>query len=425
MLIDSMDTVVTGFIQKQNPEPENQLLIKETNLKRLFHLIYNHQEISRAELATLTKLSPTTVSVLVEELISSGLVYMSGIGKTNKIGRKPVMLKINGERLQIPTIAWERTGFRYVLFDLLCNELESFFTPHDELVDYAEELHHLITQESKHLDETKLGAMCLSIPAVVDPVTKRIVSTVLDVTDNDDFLIKINGKFPNVPIIIGNESAFYAYAENVFVLSIRAQNLIYINVNDGVGVGIIHEGDIYRGSFGMAGEFGHMSIDMNGPLCSCGNRGCIERLISIPRIIENITIELENGNHSAIETYCGGNYGIISLDMVARAFQATDLLVTEILKKTALQLSFGINNLVRIFDPETIVIGGGIELFGPDFLEIVKDLVNRQGEMKLPNEVDIRYTELPPAFKNKGAARYYIDNVMRFTVNRDRDVIVC
>ncbi len=210
-----------------------------------------------------------------------------------------------------------------------------------------------------------------------------------------------------------------------FVLSSQAQNLIYVDINEGVGVGIIYQGEIYRGAFGMAGEFGHTSIDMNGPLCSCGNRGCLERLISTPWIIENIVRELDGETAAFIDIYGDGVTDKIDFGMVARAFRESDPVAMQILSKTALQLSFGINNITRIIDPEIIVIGGGIEILGSAFLDLVIADVHRNGALMLPSEVEIRYTELPPEYKNKGSAKYYIDNIMKFTVNKEKELIIC
>jgi predicted NBD/HSP70 family sugar kinase len=415
----------SGFIHKQTSDIQNQLLIKERNLRRLFDLIYAHKEISRATLATMTKLSPTTVSSLIDELLSCEVVLTSGVETSGKIGRKAILLQVNPNRMQIPTIAWEKDGFRYVLYDLLCNELETIFLPLSKTSDYAEELHQLIVRKSKKVVQERVGALCISIPAVLDVNSHRIISTVLDVQGHEDFLVQVKKQFQARPVIIGNESAFYAYAEKEFSLSTRAENVIYINVNVGVGAGIIYRGKIYRGSFGMAGEFGHMSVDMHGPLCTCGNRGCIERLISTPRIIERVVEAVRQGGASLVTECCEGDLAGVTLPMIAQAFKEGDSLVDKVIQEVAHVLSFGITNVIRIFDPEILVIGGGIEILGPRFLEMVKDGVNQNGSILLASTVEIIYTKLPPSCKNRGAAKYYIDNIMRFTVRKTEDVIIC
>jgi len=358
-------------------------------------------------------------------MIASGLIVTSGVEKSNKIGRRAILLKINPDRLQIPTIAWERGGFRYVLYDLECNELESFYFPTTDHASYVETLHELIMEKSQGLDSDKLGALCITVPAIVDIKGQKIISTVLDVQTQAEFLVDVRKIFVARPVVIGNESAFYAYAEREFVLNRKVQNLVYINVNIGVGAGIIYRGKIYRGSFGMAGEFGHTSVDMNGPLCVCGNRGCLERLISTPRIVERVVEAVRTNPSSSLTEICEGNLENVTLQQVAQAFLLGDQIVVDAMREVATILAFGINNVLRIFDPEILVIGGGIEIFGEYFLNMVKETVACYGSSIIASGVEIIYTKLSPVCKNRGAAKYYIDNIMRITEQREEDVIIC
>lgn len=415
----------TGFIQRKNSDMQSQLIIKERNLRRLFDLIHAHGEISRAALAAETKLSPTTVSSLVDEMIESGLVFTSGLENSNSVGRKAILLKINADRMQIPTIAWERDGFRYILYDLACNELESFFLPFGDHVQYVEALYDLVSHKSQKIDTSKLGALCITIPAVVDTKTHKIISTVLDVKGQENFLADIRKYFIARPVVVGNESAFYAYAEKEFSFAEKADNVIYINVNVGVGAGIIYRGKIYRGSFGMAGEFGHTSVDMHGPLCSCGNRGCLERLISTPRILERVISAVSQAKESILFSLVKENPEMITFEMIARAYREGDVVVEAALKEVASILSVGITNVIRIFDPEIVVIGGGIEIFGEGFLNAVKDGISQYGSSILNSGVEITYTKLPPTCKNKGAAKYFVDNLMRITKRKEEELIIC
>ncbi len=415
----------TGFIQREGGEVKSQLMVKEKNMKRLFDLISMEKEISRAGLAAKTKLSPTTVSTLIDEMIEHEIIVPGGIEQATRIGRKGILLRINSERLHIPTIAWERSGFRYILYDLSCNEIENFYFPFSKNTNYAEILHNLIMEKSKGIKKDVLGPLCVTVPAVVDPKTHKIISTVLDLNGQESFLLDVRKTFIARPVIVGNESSFYAYAEKEFTLSRKVQNLVYINVNIGVGAGIIYKGKIYRGSFGMAGEFGHTSVDMNGPLCSCGNRGCLEQLISTPRIIERAVSAVKSEHSTILTSICDGNLDNISLEDVAQAYMQGDEGVILAMSEIASILAFGINNVLRIFDPQIVVIGGGIEVFGEPFLNLVKESIAHSGSSILRSGVEIIYTKLSTSCKNRGAAKYYIDNIMRITKQREEEIIIC
>lgn len=407
--------IVIGCSKNEDNGLTNQQLIKETNQRRIFSLIYHNNDISRAKLAQKTGLSPTTVSALVDDLIDSGLVFTKGAGKKATSGRKPIMLEVNSCRYQIACITWRKTEFQYTLYDLKCNEIESITVPINHNGDYAGAIHHIIENESQKMERDKLLSLCISVPAIIDYKTKKIISTVLDLCTNYDFATEIKKRFPKTPIMIGNESAFFAYGEKEYSSTIPVDNLVYININDGVGAGIVYNGEVFKGSYGTAGEFGHMSIDMNGPQCSCGNKGCIERLINYQAIIARVQQEIKDGGYSVVKGYCDGNLDSINFKMICKALEEDDALVSEIIDDIAKKLAFGINNVISIFNPEEVVIGGGMEKLGDKFLKAVRKKTKVTGFRKLVSDVLIRYTRLTGNAESKGAAKYYIDNIFRPT----------
>lgn len=405
--------IVIGCSKNQDNGLTNQQLIKETNQQRIFSLIYHNNDISRAKLAQRTGLSPTTVSALVDELIDSGLVLTKGAGIKATSGRKPIMLEVNGSRYQIACISWRRSGFQYSLYDLKCNEIESITVPAAQNDDFAQSIYNIVRNQSKKLKTDKLLALCISVPAIIDYKTKKIISTVLDIRSDYDFVTEINACFPDTPIMIGNESAFYAYGEKEYSSAVPVDNLVYININDGVGAGIVYNGEIFKGSYGTAGEFGHMSIDMNGPQCSCGNKGCIERLINFNAITARVQQEIKDGGYSVVKDYCNGDLDSISFDMICKALEEDDALVAEIMDDIAKKLAFGINNVISIFNPQEVVIGGGMEKLGDKFLNAVRKKTKITGFRKLVSDVKIHYTRLHGNAESRGAAKYYIDNIFR------------
>lgn len=404
--------ITTGFIRQDSGTLKNQLLQKEQNLKQLFDLILTEGEISRAALTAKTGLSPTTVSALTGELVESGLVISCGIDKRPSVGRKALLFRVNPERLQIPTFAFEQFGLRYALYDLAFNELESLYFPITERnSDYIRELPSQVRKNSKKLDESKCGAVCVILPAIVDLKGDKIISTVLNLDTQNDLLESIGEIFETRPIMVGNESAFYAYAEKEFVIGGEVQNLIYVNINVGVGAGLIYQGKIYRGSFGMAGEFGHTSVDMEGPLCVCGNKGCLERLINTTQIVERVK------RAKGVES--------LTYEEAAELFLQGDPEVVAVMEEVASIIAFGVKNILRIFDPEVLVVGGGIEIFGPRFLEMIEDNLANGGSSLIAIKAEIRYTELTIACKNRGAAKYYTDNLMHIIEQGEEEIIFC
>jgi len=404
----------------------NQQFIKETNMKLLFNLINKHGTISRAELAHITQLSPTTVSVLVDELLNSGIVISVGMGKTKTSGRKPIMLEINPQGAYIASFAWKKKGLKFSLMDLKCNEVENFFVNTTPGADYAEEIRKAVESSAiSKLGKEKLLAVCIVLPAIVEAETKRIVSTVLDINEDNNVLVRLTEKFPDVPIVVGNESAFFAYAEKEFSDENDVKNLVYVNIHAGVGAGIVFNGQIFRGSSGMAGEFGHMSIDINGPKCACGNRGCLERLVSVPAMARKINESINSGRETVITQLTGNNPEKITIEVIKQALDMGDPLVLEIVDETASKLAFGISNIISIFNPEVVVLGVEIQKLGDVFLEKVKENTSRMGFRKLVDKVHIKYTDLGGNVENLGATKYFLDNIFKLSVNMGGNLIVC
>jgi glucokinase len=152
-------------------------------------------------------------------------------------------------------------------------------------------------------------------------------------------LKKILEKEFRVPVHLDNDANCAALAEARFGAAKKARNFIYITVSTGIGGGIIIDRQLYRGAIGAAGEFGHMVIDPRGPLCGCGNHGCFEALAS----------------GSAIKKRSGMD--AIAVELAARQ---GDKKALAVIQETAHYLAIGIANLVNIFNPEMVVIGGGV-----------------------------------------------------------------
>ncbi len=155
------------------------------------------------------------------------------------------------------------------------------------------------------------------------------------------------------------------------------RNFIYITISTGIGGGIIIDGKIYTGTIGTAGEVGHMVINDKGPACSCGNRGCWETLASGTALAREARERIKAGNKTAILDYAGGKAENVTAEAVHQAAQAGDNLARKLIARTGYYVGVGLANLINIFNPELIVIGGGLSniggsLFEPAFAEARK-----------------------------------------------------
>lgn len=217
-------------------------------------------------------------------------------------------------------------------------------------LDECEEKHHHITVAGvgcAGLVDGVAGHIYISpnLPGWKDIPLKRIFSTAL-----------------SLPVIVENDVNSAAYAEYLKGAGRGTRHFICITLGTGVGGGLIIDGRLHRGMHGFAGEVGHMIIQIGGPQCTCGNRGCLESLVKADAIKERATEAMHAGRESTLKDIDG-----FEVKDIAEEALSGDELSIEVLAETGRLLGIGLTNLVHIFNPEVIAIGGGIAGAG-DFI---------------------------------------------------------
>ncbi len=160
-----------------------------------------------------------------------------------------------------------------------------------------------------------------------------------------------------LPVIVENDANATALAEWKFGAGQGAQNLIFLTMGTGIGGGIIVDGRLYRGTNDLAGEVGHQTILLDGPLCGCGKRGCLEALASGPAIARLARESLHYGRHKHVVALAGGKPADITAAHVIQAAQEGDLFACKILEEAGTYMGVGIANLIQILNPERIILG--------------------------------------------------------------------
>lgn len=370
----------------------SQQMIKDANLKLIFNLISQFDPISRIELKKMTGLSATTVSTLCEELRQKDLIVETGIKESNTSGRKAVLMSINPNGGYFCGIELSSI-LRLDCYDL---NFRRFAGQELEISDWSS-LSDLIFSALKKIQHASekhgsLLGMTIGAPASIDVQNNRIIaSTVLEnLKPDEDIVGDLKKRLPDVPVLLCNNSSLIAYAEKEF--GSHACNLVSIDISEGVGSGIVIDGSIYTGASGFAGEFGHVSIDRNGPRCKCGSYGCLESMVNVPAILKKI--EEKTGQK-------------MTLEAAQKTCEKGNAAISEILTETARLLSFGINNLLNLLNPEVIIISGAITAFGDGLLEPLSRFL---AEKALPGkQIPIQFTSVKGNPITLGGARYAFD----------------
>jgi len=184
----------------------------------------------------------------------------------------------------------------------------------------------------------------------------------------------VNRKY-RVNTLLINDASAAALGEYHFGAGKGVNNLIYLTVSTGIGGGIIINGELYLGPSGSAGEIGHMTIDINGPRCSCGNIGCLETLASGTAVAREAIRRIGQGEESSLTDIVEGKIENITAEKVSMAAQGGDSLASDVISEAATYLGVGMVNLVNIFNPEMIIVGGGVANMGDLLLEPARQVV--------------------------------------------------
>jgi predicted NBD/HSP70 family sugar kinase len=189
----------------------------------------------------------------------------------------------------------------------------------------------------------------------------------------------------DLPVYTDNDANAAALGERYFGAAQYVDNFVYVVANIGLGTGLVIGGHLYQGASGFAGEAGHTTIDPDGPLCRCGNRGCWERLASQRALIERVEEAVLAGQPSLIEGMAKGDQPRITVQMITDAARRGDGVSLRALEETGIYLGIGIANLVNMFNPSLVVFGGTLSL-AHEFLIPVARRVVLERAMKGPRE---------------------------------------
>lgn len=182
----------------------------------------------------------------------------------------------------------------------------------------------------------------------------------------------------NTRIFVDNDATVAAIGEHKFGVAVGCDHFVCVTLGTGIGGGVVTNGRVYRGASGAAGEIGHMTIDIDGPLCACGNRGCWEALASGSALEREARAKIAEGIKTSIPNYAKGSDGRISAKVVYLAAQDGDKPALELIEKLGFYVGVGLANLINIFNPELVVISGGVSRMGEMLLEPARKTVRER-----------------------------------------------
>lgn len=352
--------------------PGNQQYLRKRNRQRIINLIREQNPIARIELSKKTGLNPSTVTHIVNSLLKERLVIEKNLGSSRK-GRRPVLLEFNSKAFNVIGVDFGITKIITALLDPNAKILARVDKPIETRLDGSEAIQLMIDTVKKVADENELGlqevkGIGLAIPGLVDTRAGISLDPMHYNWKNLPIKSMIEKEF-GLPVIVDNDGNAMALGEFWFGIKQEVKNLICINVGGGVGSGIVINGEVYRGFTESAGEIGHSTVQRNGPKCACGNYGCLEALTSGPAIARQTVEAIEKGARTIIKDLVKGRLKKITAKLVYEAAKRGDQLAIDILEGAGEYLGIGIANVIDHFDPEMIIISGGVAQAGDLILE--------------------------------------------------------
>jgi len=365
----------------------NHSKIKETNRKKIIKLLLVKNEITKLDISRELDISITTVSTNITELKEEGIVEdVRSLESTG--GRKAMAIKLNENCRYSLGIALSPKHIKLSLINLKSEEIDNIRIRHknnnvDEIVQVVNDNIYEILQNN-NIQTTQLLGIGISIPGTVDSERGIIKNCYL--LNMKNFNLKEKFEYLNVPIYMDNEANLSAYYEYLNKKD-TVDNLLYVSITDGLGLGIIINGAIYRGSDNSSGEMGHTKINLDGKLCKCGARGCLEAYTS-----KNVLLELYN------EKLSDELDEIEDIEALEKAYDNGDEDVIQILKEYLYILGNGIVNLTMILDPNRVVIGGEINNLINNEIEYLKEVIYKDNLFINDSNCKIEITKFKESF---------------------------
>ena len=364
----------------------DQTFVRELNRSILLERLWVGSPVSRADLAGSTGLNKTTVSSLVDGLISDGFVREIGLDASAG-GRPGVLLELNPDAGLMIGAEIGVECLNVVVSNLRASvswRRQVLFERSDSLEHVLERLATMLRQAKQHCQRRglRLFGAGITIPGLVDVGSGTLVFEPnmgwTNVAVRQHLIDRLH-----IPILIDNDANAAALAERYFGVARGVDDFAYVVANIGLGTGLVLGGHILLGVSGHAGEAGHTTIDPDGPLCRCGNRGCWERLASQRALMERAEQAIAAGRPTLLASTTDPGPARVNMQTVLQAAQAGDEVALEALHETGVYLGIGIANLVNIFNPSLVVLGGTLSLAHEFLLPVARQVAQERAMREL------------------------------------------
>lgn len=352
--------------------------MRNINRSIVLNMIREHGPISRSEIARRSELAPSAVSNIVAELLALGLIREGRLAQSSG-GRPPTLLELNASSAYVVGVNVGLTTTIALATDLKGNPVaraaltsDPAEGPESVLLRVERTIRSAVEQAGQDLEH--VVGVGVGVPGLVETETGRSLFSP-NLQWKDVPVREILQERLGVPVYVDNDVRAATLGEREFGTGRGARHMVAVFVGSAIGAGLILDGELYYGAGEGAGEIGHIQVVEGGPLCSCGKRGCLEAVASGRAIAREAVARLSSGDR--ITGLTGRADDEISAKDVAEAAQMGDPVAREIMEKAARHIGWAVSAVVNTFNPELVVISGGVSQAGELLLGPIRDMVSR------------------------------------------------
>jgi predicted NBD/HSP70 family sugar kinase len=364
-----------------------QYQIALTNKYNVFRCI-RKGPINRAAIARELGLSIPTVMAIVDDFLQKGVICSVGKGKSRgkpqtspaaggpSVGKQPEIVALEPDQFFYIGCDMGRSAIRIVMNNAAGVEVASTLKPTGDTVpekDFISQVRRFMLQFVKKFapDPTKVLGSGVAMPALIERGSGKVIIAP-DFGWKDIPLQDWLQQGVSWPILVKNSSQALAVNESFLSSTDEIHTTLCVNLGYGIGAAIITGEDLYDGAGGISGELGHCVVDRDGPLCKCGNIGCLEAVSSGEAIARQAQTIVSHHTPTKMAEFCGGNPAKIDAKMVFEAAEVGDVPALKIISTAGMYIGIGISMAINIIDPDRVVLCGGLMRNGPSFLELIK-----------------------------------------------------
>ncbi len=396
-------------------EPSSVIDIRKNRLRsNLLLELYQSGDTSINKMARLFHASIPSATSIVNELMRDGWITETGTGPA-RAGRPPVLYGLNSKKYLNLIMDINRHDTHLVIFDLH-NQIIVKRKVDIKLDDSSTFLEELFKETDTFLKfhdipYSKLWGIGVSMPGLINSM-QGVNLTYLNLTPPGVPLVSYLKKHFNLPVCLFNDTKATTIGEHRFGYAVNKSQVLTINIDWGVGLGILLNGEVFNGASGFAGELGHIQVKPDGLLCHCGKIGCLDTITSALALIRQAKEGIKNGRATILSQIVDGNLDNLDTSHIIEAVHAGDEFSIDLLSTVGTELGKGLATAVHLFNPEVIIVGGLLAEAGPFISNPIEQAINKYCLSDFKNTLSLHISKLGPKARLLGTQAHLFEHLI-------------